>query len=105
KELADLSEAVAREKGVIQDYEKRVAEVDEKFKAVLKGVPNLPHDSVPVGKTSEDNVEARRWGTPPKFDFTPKPHWELGEQLGVPSLSARRTTLRPSVRRLLGPGR
>jgi len=83
KELADLTEAVAREKAVIEDYEKRVAEVDEKFKAVLKGVPNLPHDSVPVGKTSDDNVEARRWGMPPKFDFTPKPHWELGEQLGI----------------------
>ncbi len=83
KELASLSEAVAREKAVIEDFEKRVAEADEKFKAILKGVPNLPHESVPVGKTPEDNVEARRWGTAPKFDFTPKPHWELGEQLGV----------------------
>ena len=83
KELADLSEAVAREKAVIEDYEQRVAQVDEKFKAILKGVPNLPHDSVPVGKSSDDNVEVRRWGTLPKFDFTPKPHWELGEQLGI----------------------
>ncbi len=38
---------------------------------------------MPVGKTPEDNVEVRRWGAPPKFDFTPKPHWELGEQLGI----------------------
>ena len=83
KELAALSEEVAREKVVIEDFEKRVAEADEKFKAILKGVPNLPHESVPVGKGSEDNVEARRWGSAPKFDFTPKPHWELGEQLGV----------------------
>jgi len=78
KELADLTEAVAREKAVIEDYEKRVAEADDKFKAILKGVPNLPHDSVPVGKSADDNVEARRWGTLPKFDFAPKPHWELG---------------------------
>jgi len=83
KELAILSEDVALEKAVIEQFEKRVAEADEKFKAVLKGVPNLPHDSVPVGKTPDDNVEGRRWGTPPKFDFRPKPHWELGEHLGV----------------------
>ena len=83
KELATLSEEVAREKSVIEQFEERVTEADEKFKSVLKGVPNLPHDSVPVGKSSEDNVEVRRWGTAPKFDFTPKPHWELGEQLGV----------------------
>jgi seryl-tRNA synthetase len=43
----------------------------------------VPHESVPVGKNSEDNVEVRRWGTAPKFDFAPKPHWELGEQLGI----------------------
>jgi len=83
KELADLTAEVAREKSVIEQFEERVKQADEQFHAVLKGVPNLPHDSVPVGKTSEDNVEARRWGAPPKFDFTPKPHWELGEQLGV----------------------
>jgi seryl-tRNA synthetase len=83
KELAELSAEVAREKAVIEDFEKRVAEADEKFKAILKGVPNLPHDSVPAGKSSEDNLEVRRWGTAPKFDFAPKPHWELGEQLGV----------------------
>ncbi len=82
-ELARLSEQVAREKAIIEDFEKRVAEADEKFKAILKGVPNLPHDSVPAGKSSEDNVEARRWGSAPTFDFTPKPHWEIGEQLGV----------------------
>ena len=49
----------------------------------MASIPNLPHESVPVGKTPDDNAEVRRWGAPPKFDFTPKPHWELGEQLGV----------------------
>lgn len=82
-ELASLTEEVGRAKSVIEQYEQKVAEADERFRAILKGVPNLPHESVPVGKSSEDNVEARRWGTPPKFDFTPKPHWELGEQLGI----------------------
>jgi seryl-tRNA synthetase len=82
-ELADLAGAVAHQKAVIEQFEQRVRHTEEKFHAVLKGVPNLPHDSVPVGRGSEDNVEARRWGAPPKFDFTPKPHWELGEKLGV----------------------
>jgi seryl-tRNA synthetase len=83
KELAELSEAVSHEKAVIEDYEQRVSQADDKFKGILKGVPNLPHDSVPVGKSAEDNVEARRWGTAPQFEFKPKSHWELGEQLGV----------------------
>jgi seryl-tRNA synthetase len=83
KELASLTEEVGREKALIEHFEQRVAEAEERFRALLQGVPNLPHDSVPVGKSSEDNVEARRWGSPPKFDFTPKPHWELGERLGV----------------------
>jgi seryl-tRNA synthetase len=83
KELAALSEEVAREKSVIEEYEKKVSEADDKFRAILQGVPNLPHESVPVGKSSDDNVEVRRWGRAPTFDFTPKSHWELGEQLGV----------------------
>ena len=45
--------------------------------------PNLPHDSVPLGNDEKANVEVKRWGTRPEFDFTPKPHWELGEQLGI----------------------
>src|SRR5712692_9183901 len=67
----------------IQELEKTAAEYETQLRQLLAGIPNLPHDSVPVGKTAEDNVEVRRWGTPPKFDFVPKPHWELGEQLGV----------------------
>jgi seryl-tRNA synthetase len=83
KDLTTLSEEVARAKSVIEEYEKKVNEADDKFRAILKGVPNLPHESVPVGKSSDDNVEVRRWGTAPTFDFTPKPHWEIGEQLGI----------------------
>src|SRR5713101_454372 len=67
----------------IQELEKTAAEYETQLRQLLAGIPNLPHDSVPVGKSAEDNVEVRRWGTPPKFDFAPKPHWELGEQLGV----------------------
>jgi len=67
----------------IQTTEKKAAESEARLREILTALPNLPHASVPVGTTAEQNVEARRWGTPPKFDFKPKPHWELGEELGV----------------------
>jgi seryl-tRNA synthetase len=67
----------------IQKLEKVAAELETRLQEILAGIPNLPHESVPPGKTPEDNVEVRRWAAPPKFDFTPKPHWELGEQLGI----------------------
>ena len=67
----------------IQEKERAANELEVRLREILAGIPNIPHESVPVGKGTEDNVEVRRWGTPPKFDFTPKPHWELGEQLGV----------------------
>ena len=67
----------------IQELEKAAEEYDARMSEVLINLPNVPHDSVPIGKSAEDNVEVRKWGTAPKFDFTPKPHWELGEQLGI----------------------
>src|SRR6267378_887650 len=67
----------------IQESEKRAAEQEGRLREILTSLPNLPHASVPMGKSAEDNVEARRWGAPPQFDFKPKPHWELGEELGV----------------------
>lgn len=67
----------------IQAGEKAVTEYDERLHQVLASIPNIPHESVPVGRTAEDNVEVRRWGSAPKLDFAPKPHWELGEQLGI----------------------
>jgi seryl-tRNA synthetase len=67
----------------IQESEKKAAGQEASLRELLAAIPNLPHDSVPVGKRAEDNVEVRRWGAPPKFDFKPKPHWELGEELGV----------------------
>jgi seryl-tRNA synthetase len=67
----------------IQEGEKKAAEADARLREILTSIPNIPDSSVPVGTSAEANVEVRRWGTPPKFDFAPKPHWELGEQLGV----------------------
>jgi seryl-tRNA synthetase len=67
----------------IEEKEKAANELEIRRREILAGIPNIPHDSVPVGRGTEDNVEVRRWGAPPKFDFTAKAHWELGEQLGV----------------------
>jgi len=67
----------------IQTSEKKAAESEARLRELLAAIPNLPHASVPAGTSAEQNVEARRWGSPPKFDFKPKPHWELGEELGV----------------------
>ncbi len=67
----------------IQEREKIAADLETQLHEILAGIPNIPNSSVPVGKSAEDNVEVRRWGAAPKFDFAPRPHWELGEQLGV----------------------
>ena len=82
----DASALIAQTKDFreqISELEKAAGEYESRLKDILTGIPNLPHASVPVGKGAEDNVEVRRWGTPPKFDFPPKPHWDLGEHLGV----------------------
>jgi seryl-tRNA synthetase len=67
----------------IQELEKTTQDLETRLRDLLAGIPNLPSDTVPVGKSADDNVEVRRWGSAPKFDFTPKAHWDLGEQLGV----------------------
>ena len=67
----------------IADAEKRATDYDAQLRDILTGIPNIPDASVPVGHGADDNVEVRRWGTPPQFDFTPKPHWEVGEALGI----------------------
>jgi seryl-tRNA synthetase len=61
----------------------KVVAIDEEFRLMLAGIPNLPHESVPVGTSSDDNVEVSKWGAPPQFDFTPKAHWDLGPELGI----------------------
>ena len=62
--------------------EHELATLQEELNAILMGIPNIPHSSVPGGKGEEDNPELRKWGTPPAFDFAPKDHVDLGEQLG-----------------------
>src|SRR5215467_12494967 len=70
-----------RERG--ENLEKQAGETDQELRNLLAVIPNMLHESVPEGHSADDNVEVRRWGKAPEFGFTPKPHWELGEQLGV----------------------
>lgn len=82
----DASAAMAQTKELrerIGELEKTAGELDARLREILAGIPNIPHASVPVGRSADDNREERRWGTPPKFDFTPKPHWDLGPELGI----------------------
>jgi seryl-tRNA synthetase len=82
----DASAAIAETKDLreqIQAWEKTASDLDGRLRDILSGIPNMPEASVPVGQSADENVEVRRWGTPPTFDFTPKPHWDLGAELGV----------------------
>jgi seryl-tRNA synthetase len=67
----------------IASLDAEVAGLDEKLQQILLMIPNLPHEGVAVGKDATDNPEVRRWGEAPKFAFQPKPHWDIGEQLGI----------------------
>jgi seryl-tRNA synthetase len=87
----DASSLLAMMKQVSERLKKddeRINELDERLKQFLLTVPNIPHSSVPVGKSAGDNVEVRRWGAPPKFDFKPRPHWEIGEGAGILNFEA-----------------
>ncbi len=83
EDAGDLMDRVKLLGDEVARAEARAAELDEKLWDILKATPNLPHDSVPEGTTAEQNVKAKNWGAPPSFTFTPKPHWELGEALGI----------------------
>jgi seryl-tRNA synthetase len=72
----------------IKSADERIAQLDARQRELLLIIPNVPHSSVPIGHSAAENVEVRRWGTPPKFDFVPKPHWEVGERAGILDLSA-----------------
>ena len=72
----EISEAIRGAEGPL-------AEIEARFERLMWTLPNLPHASVKVGKNESDNREVRRWGEPPEFDFAPKNHWDIGEELGI----------------------
>ena len=67
----------------IKELEAQLDQLEERRRAILLTIPNLPHASVPIGAGAADNRDVRRWGDPPRFDFTPKAHWDLGAMLGI----------------------
>ncbi|GAA3015426.1 serine--tRNA ligase [Tetragenococcus solitarius] len=82
----DATEQIAEMREVgseIKSLDKEIAEIDEKIKSIATGLPNLPHPSVPIGEDEDDNVEVRRWHTARTFDFEPKNHWDIAENLDI----------------------
>jgi seryl-tRNA synthetase len=82
-DTAERQQAVRAMGERIAELDAEANKVDAEFRDVLARVPNVPHESVPVGKSEHDNVEVRRWGAPRQFDFAPKAHWDLGPELGI----------------------
>jgi len=86
REGADTTERQKEVRAIadqITALDEQVKTVDDEFQQLLSGIPNVPHESVPVGKSAGDNVEVRHSGEPAKFDFEPKAHWDLGPELGI----------------------
>lgn len=86
KEKKDVTEIINEMRKVsdtIKEYDAKIREIEEQLEEVLLTIPNLPHDSVPVGDSEDQNVEVRRWGEPREFDFEPKAHWDIGEELNI----------------------
>ena len=86
KQGEDASQTISRMRQTsqrIKELDRKLGEVEDEIHRALLLVPNVPHESVPVGKDENDNPVVKRWGEITQFSFTPKPHWELGESLGI----------------------
>jgi seryl-tRNA synthetase len=86
REKTDAQEKILAMREVstkIKELDTQMKEIEEKINNVLLEIPNLPHESVPVGEDEKDSVEVRKWGEPREFDFTPLPHWDIGEALNI----------------------
>lgn len=79
RQIEDMREVSQR----IKTLDQELVDIEQSFRDFLLLIPNMPHASVAVGADEKDNPEVRKWGAPPSFDFEPKPHWEVGESLGI----------------------
>ncbi|WP_163468358.1 serine--tRNA ligase [Fusobacterium sp. IOR10] len=82
-DASELIKAMGEVSKKIKELDGKLSEIDEKIKYIQMTVPNKYNESVPIGKDEDDNVEVRKWGTPREFDFEPKAHWEIGENLNI----------------------
>ncbi len=99
KEGGDISAIMNRMneiKEAVKKLDTELADLDASQKSLMYEFPNIPHESVPIGKDDSENVEVRRWGEPTKFDFEPKAHWDIGADLGIldPETAAKVTGTR-----------
>lgn len=83
KDVASLMEEMKELSDKIKELDSEVKKIDEELENILLTIPNVPHESVQTGESDADNVEIRRWGEPRKFEFEPKAHWDIGEDLGI----------------------
>ena len=104
KDCAPIFEEMKKLSDKIKDLDAQVREVDEALDAWMLTIPNIPHPSVPAGKSDEENVEVRKFGEPTKFDFEPKAHWDLGKDLDIldPEMAAKTTGARFTFYKGLG---
>lgn len=99
KEGGDIESVMAEMKELstqIKQLDATLGEIEQQQYDILMGIPNIPHESVPIGKDDSDNVEVRRWGEPTKFDYEPKAHWDIGADLDIldPETAAKVTGTR-----------
>ncbi|MCS7062833.1 MAG: serine--tRNA ligase [Methylacidiphilales bacterium] len=88
EEVSELLDSMKKTSDEITAMDARLAQIEEQQQQILLTIPNLPHPSVPRGQDASHNRVERVWGTPPSFDFIPKPHWEIAEKLGWLDFSA-----------------
>ncbi|RCW46356.1 MULTISPECIES: serine--tRNA ligase [unclassified Halanaerobium] len=83
KDASELISEMQEVSAQIKKYDQEVKEIEEKLNDILLTIPNIPHESVPVGLDEKDNKEVKRWGKPREFDFEFKAHWDIGEELDI----------------------
>ena len=83
KDASSLIQDMRKVGDEIKGLEESLKSLEDEIKQTLLNIPNVPHETVPVGRDSTDNLEVRRWGKSPEFSFEPQAHWDLGEKLGI----------------------
>jgi seryl-tRNA synthetase len=86
KEKKDAEPAIQEMRKVgeqISQLDERLKEIEENLQLIMLSIPNIPHESVPIGEDEEDNIEVRQWGEAPKFDFEVQAHWDVGTNLDI----------------------